>query len=202
MNDPTECHPKTDEFTILLDVDEVLADLHPAARLIINNIVQRDIPLAEFQEWDFEAVLDVEQRKIFQVEFGKPGLVSRLQPTEGSVQAVRGLRELGCNVVFVTTPNSNSRTWMRERWDWLIHHFDARHDDIMQVHAKHRVVGDVFVDDKPINVVRWADNHPTKQAFLWSRFYNELADKNIPRLRSWDELLEIAQHRGRPESAA
>jgi 5'(3')-deoxyribonucleotidase len=71
-------------------------------------------------------------------------------------------------VVAVTTRFKPSKTWAFERDAWLSELFGFNtDDDIIYTGAKELVYGDVFVDDKPDNIIKWKKRHPNGLAILF-----------------------------------
>lgn len=76
------------------------------------------------------------------------GFCLGMQVLPGVKDTLRSLREF-CDVIAVTAPFIKSKYWAYERALWLQTNlgFDPKHE-IVQTHAKNRVVGDILVDDK------------------------------------------------------
>jgi 5'(3')-deoxyribonucleotidase len=110
-----------------------------------------------------------------------------LNPYPEALEAVRRLRDLGADVIFATSPNYASSTWMWERKLWLRRHFDAPEEDVVFVHRKSVVRADAMVDDKPSAVESWLSENDG-HGMLWDAPYNRHAS-HLPRVTGWEEVL-------------
>lgn len=126
-------------------------------------------------EYDFGSLPGWEEiRDRYWSEVAKAvGFCGSFEPFPGAVEGVAALREVA-DVEFLTSPMHGSPTWVHERDAWLERHFGAHHRDVLHVRKKHRVKGDVFVDDYPQNVESWQQHHPNGTALMWTRPYNVL----------------------------
>jgi 5'(3')-deoxyribonucleotidase len=102
----------------------------------------------------------------------EPGFVSGIGWVDGAADAVRLFRRWGHDVLCVTSPYSGSRTWMRERLEWLEPLF--HHDDVLFVKGARKplVRGDVLVEDHPAIACAWLEANPEGKAILVDRPWN------------------------------
>jgi 5'(3')-deoxyribonucleotidase len=177
------------EIIVILDVDGVLAQFHETATMMINELFGRNISINDFERWGITSILKTEfEKEMFLKELQSPGFATSIMPYPEAQNAVKKLRELEVSVIFATSPNFQSLTWMRERQEWLEHYYSANVREIAQIHKKHLLIGDVFVDDRVKNVEQWAKANPGKKAILWDAPYN----KNITHLyktSDWDVII-------------
>jgi len=180
------------DVVLLLDVDGPLGDFHSEARNVANKLFGLNLTIDDFVTWDVTDILPTQEMKDkLNAAIAEPGFASRILPTAGSVEAVKELKQL-CEVVFVTTPHAHSRTWMRERQDWLHGHYGVNPDEIVHAFKKHHVVGDILVDDRPKTIARWEARHPQAHALLWTMPYNG-TDRGFRRASSWEKVILLVQ---------
>lgn len=167
-------------LNVLLDVDGVLADFLEAARRVTG------LPL-EGQEYDVFKPLTVVQRVAAWEKIVQPGVVSGMQPMPGALAAVQALEGMADVHVVTTAPDVAvfpfAIHWHRERLEWLHRVFGIEADRVTFTKQKHLVRGDVFIDDRPQNVRRWARANPEKRAILFGAPYN------VGGLAGWDAVL-------------
>lgn len=192
---------------ILLDVDGPLANFARSyfleAKRIVATTRAPDTPfarsVADIREWDLARGLGLThaERDLVVAALHRPGWVASLSRMPGAAAGVRALREAGHEIHFVTSPWPGHATWMHERVEWLVRHFDARHDEITFTHRKDRYRGDVFVDDKIEHVEAWSRASAVAGArrygaLLWDLPLNRNASPDVQRVDSWRRVLAIA----------
>lgn len=96
------------------------------------------------------------------------------------------------DILILTAPSAN-RGWYDARIEALRTKLNLHQDNVMVGRAKFRVSADLFVDDKPSNIIEWATDdrrRPSDRAVLLAWPYNEGIDlpPNASRLTP-DELL-------------
>ncbi len=176
----------------LVDVDGPLADFHGRAKDHINSKFGLNVTDSDFETWDVTAVLPTQaMRDQMNADIAMPGFASSLMPSPGSQDAIESLRSVS-KVLFVTTPHPESKTWMRERQDWLAKHFGAKPHDIIHIFDKSHVLGDMLLDDKPSNVELWQKRHPQAAGLLWDMLYNRDVN-HLTRVNSWETVLDIVR---------
>ena len=173
---------------VLIDVDEVIADFHGPILTTIEQVLNRKMAIEDFDQWDLFAAFNHEERTaIFEV-ISAPGFCRQFKPVEGAHDAVAELRTIA-DVTAVTRPFP-SPTWVWDRTWWLMHVFGFHEMEIINTAAKHRVVGDVFLDDHPENVTNWMKHHPTGVGLVWhTPVTRTLSQYDHLRVRDWDEFL-------------
>jgi 5'(3')-deoxyribonucleotidase len=161
--------------TVLLDVDGILADFIGAALLALRAESGLAYSRDDIYTWEvfdsLPAAAQSYKHVVYELLKSKLGCFS-MRVYDGAKEGVRRLQELA-DVVIVTSPFPDSDTWHSEREKWLRSHFGITREHVIHAQAKHHIKGDIFVDDKTANVVRWAEAHPAGQAMLWNMKYNE-----------------------------
>lgn len=179
---------------VLVDVDGVLTDCQTPLLEIANRVSGQSFTLDQLDRWNlFEAMgLDKDQTKQCYELMGASGWCSALRPYPEAQEAIERIRAYA-TVHFVTSPVHTSKTWAHERTMWLCEHFGARFDDVTSTSSKHRVAGDVLIDDKIKTIRRWQRSHPDGAAILFEAHGNRGEDWSR-RARHWadvESLLDI-----------
>lgn len=190
---------------VLLDCDGVLADFTGGILRVYNERYGTDFSHEDITDWDMAHCLGVPNRTIYGIA-SEPGFCANLKPLPGAEQALDDLNKIA-DVYCVTSPIHSSKHWMYERTEWLSSR-GVPYRRIIQGSAKHIIVGDVFIDDKPRSVQQWvyARNKRLGRtdgdgAFLWAQPYNnpdgclyEDSKGNITSWRRTDDWQEIIDY--------
>ena len=172
---------------ILLDCDGVLADFLTPAMRHLNFFSGHHYEPEDLHDWDVFSVYPRTCEERFYAACGVPGFCGGLDVIEGSRDFVEGLCYLG-EVYVVTSPMPNHPTWAFEREQWLRDHFGLPANRVIHTSAKHVCLGDVLIDDRPENVRRWQEAHPTGVGLLWDAPYNR-RDTRLQRVRGAEDAL-------------
>lgn len=175
---------------VLLDVDGVLANFVGATFAVLEAMGGPSYMEEDVVEWDLKKLLDGYEDRMMKV-WRSEGFCSRIVPYPGAVEGVARLHEVA-DVYYVTAPFYGAPHWMWERLNWLKGFFNATDYRVSFTHAKYLVNGDFMVEDRPMNIVKWAAAHPDKTVVIWNQPYTRSLDDppNSFRTRSWDALLE------------
>ena len=175
----------------LFDVDGVFAKFHDRARALIKEMFNLDLPLEAYVQWDVTSVLPEQRMKDeLNAAIAEPGFASSIEPYPEAQKAVVEVRRL-VSVRFVTTPHPKSRTWMRERSEWLAEKVGAEHREVIHAFDKVEIAGGLFLDDKPSHVRNWGQHHPYGVSLLWDQPYNRSSEADgLRRATSWEEVLD------------
>lgn len=177
---------------VLLDVDGVLCDfLSPFLRLL--KAMGIEVSEDDLDGWDvlhhvFQRGLAPRWESLEHLRTAVwnawGAALPDLQPYPEAIEAVDALRASGAEVYVVTAAMNP-----RRRNDWLARHFAIESDHVVYTAAKHLVVGDVFVDDRPENVASWARAH-VGHAVLFAHPFNRSASWSGLRGR-WDVVHQL-----------
>lgn len=195
-------------MNILLDVDGVLADFIGLALSEINRItwpLGKAFGRAAVVKRDMITALGLEDnRQEIESVFCELGFATRIEPIDGAVAGIKALAEAGNNIFAVTAPMPGSVSWTYERDKWLIDHFKIHPREVLHVrsYAKHLVTGDVFVDDDPDTVRRWAATNPDCLAVLFGQPHNVSERTDLVWVKNWSNLVSlIAEHKNEKAAA-
>lgn len=139
---------------VLCDVDNVLADFTGAACLEMSEVLGRNVLPSECKEWSFGYNFDLsaKQYRAWDSRIRRKGFCASIAPMPGAVSFIKRLEEVA-SVFFVTSPWEASPFWMPERAKWILEVFGRREDSVIHTSAKEMILGDVIIDDRPVNVL-------------------------------------------------
>lgn len=180
----------------LIDVDEVLADCNAKILSFLESHYGRRMSFEELlpeNGWDLWTYLPEDVREPLWQEMRKPGFCFGLEPFQEAFEAVAQLSAL--TDLYVVTAPFMSPTWVFERYKWLRFHFGIKPERVIVTQAKYACKGDFLLDDRPDNVTRWADSHPSGVAMLWNTPQNaRIQGLDDFRVDSWERVIEIVEN--------
>ena len=164
---------------ILIDCDDVLADLTLAVRGIIRDIkpelfegFEGSDPLWDGRNWDYFSYSRIKEisDKIWE-RMGESGFWSSLEETETARELLNIARGFGRIVICTSLVASDN--YVFERMRWLGEHFGiGRHEIVITAEKYLCLGGDVLIDDRPENVIHWSYrkllNGMTQLPILWT----------------------------------
>jgi 5'(3')-deoxyribonucleotidase len=176
---------------VLVDVDDVLTDFIGPAEREVSELLGRAWTVEELpaHEWRITSVLDSVQRAQLVERTGQPEWVAGLVPCPRAQAGIARLLEIA-EVVSVTAAIS----WAPTRIPWLEQHFGIPKALQIYTQAKHVCAGDVMIDDRPENVIRWAQHNPQGFPILWTTRENCRRDVPLPRSSSWDAIVGLVEN--------
>ncbi|WP_050614979.1 5' nucleotidase, NT5C type [Bacillus testis] len=148
--------------TIMLDMDDVLAQLGAAWIDIYNERYEDQLTTQHMTEWDTSLIVKPEcGKKVYEL-LREPGMFRYLQPTPYSQEVVRRLVERQYNILIVSdAPRGHAHCEFKANPDfvanpaddkraWLLEHFPMiPQENVFFGSQKYYVRGDILVDDKP-----------------------------------------------------
>lgn len=182
---------------LLLDVDGVIADCSTAVHKFAQRILGRELPGPEtWSEWDHASAMGLDEMDAQLFNFlakHDEEMPNSIQLYPGAAESVRALGE-HFEIVFCTTPWKGNKHWVPAR-DKLLEQFGC---DVVYTSAKHRVLGDVMLDDAPHNILRGG---PCKYYVLFDRPYNQELSVGRHRVKHLFELIGYAERLRQPARA-
>lgn len=178
---------------ILLDVDGVSADFIGKT---FHDLAAEGGPrhtAEDLTEWDLHTLVSEEWDPVMENFWHRHGWVAAMDPYPGAAEGIQRLRDAGHEVYFLTTAMHTAPYWMWERYQWLRRNMGADGRDVLFAAHKHLVGGDIFVDDKPDNILKWQKCHEGRSV-LWAQPWNRAAlyPADCVRTSRWEDLLSIA----------
>lgn len=153
--------------TILVDVDGVLANFYPAMLMVLRNNIEKNYPYEkillnmipkydDIREYWIENRLKQEHVSAIKKELTKSSFWRNLPEIEDAIWGVNKLKEMGYDILFVSTPTIECRDWERVRLEWLQNKFEwVTKKHLLPVFSKEYVDGDMMIDDYQGNVSKW-----------------------------------------------
>lgn len=156
--------------TIGLDVDGVLADWTQAALDGIDS----GLTIDDVDEFKLQRVLKrkcgPEVVKRFEAFVSRAEFTRHQKPLPWAHELVETARAFG-EVTIITSP-WRTPGWYDARVAWLKEQFGIDQDQILVGARKERTRYNVFVDDKPANCNKYADENPISCIFMPAWPYN------------------------------
>jgi 5'(3')-deoxyribonucleotidase len=168
---------------LLLDVDGVIADCSSPVHSFAENLLGRPLPdPASWTAWDHAEAMDLnkDEARAFHIGIRYSGIANEITFYPGAREIVHELAR-AFDLVFVTAEWKGMDSWVPAR-QRLLEPFSC---DVIFTHAKHRVKGDILIDDRRENVEH-EDNK--SRSFLFDRSYNRASTQK--RIFSLKEILE------------
>jgi len=132
--------------------------------------------LLNLGDWDYFKLLSRDETAEAFRALSKSEFWETIPPRPSAIATVNELRDRGHTIVFCTAPWEGCKTWEHIRRNWLKKHFNAKgKEDIIITAAKEFVYGDIFIDDKPENVLKWNKRWISKgcKSFLFETLSNK-----------------------------
>lgn len=157
---------------VLLDIDGVAASFIDGALPFASTLTGRPHHHDDIDQMMMEKALGLtdDQTEAFYRHVSAEGWCRSIPVYPGAQEGIARLREFAD--VHPVTFQFPSYYWVREREAWLKEHFDIDPNDVIHTNAKHRISGDVFVEDKTANLVKWK-KYQRGHGVLFRRRYNQ-----------------------------
>lgn len=154
------------DFTVLVDMDGVLENLHEVWIDWLNIRYDTNVKVADLEEWDISTVFpDLSRNQIF-APLREEGLWRNVEPLGGAAEVIEGFQDSGFKVVVLTAAHPDTVVL---KYQWLREHFPMiKYNDVIFANQKQLVMGDVLIDDAPHNLIGGGYNK-----FLFDAPYNE-----------------------------
>ena len=172
---------------IALDVDGVLADVI-VSWINYSNSIRPHISKNQVTDWEFWKKFDINPFDFYsELSYCWKNWES-LPPTEENLSSTtKNLSTLG-QVDIVTARERSTDSFVK---NWLDFH-DISYDNYVSVidgPMKADLDYDVFIDDSPLNAVKFLDNN--KKVILYSQPWNmHISNHNLDRITSLSEAIE------------
>lgn len=179
--------------SVLLDVDGVVADFVDPVLDLINEVGGYDYSPSDITQWDIRAALELDNYEWAEVVnlIQTDGFADRLKLYHGAKDGIAMLKADGHEIDFVTSDWRGSKSWVYDRNHWLVKHFGSVGKNVTHTSRKHKVSGDILVEDKWQNALAWSEANPEGRAVIWDRPWNREFHEGphgIVRVSSWGEI--------------
>ncbi len=169
---------------VILDADGVVFEWMPH----ILRSVGSSIDWASVRTYDVLGLLDNWKAQQARTLLAEPSWWSQVPLIYGAQQGVQALRSAGHSILWATSPWIDCYGWESVRRARLMKEFESNHDEIMMGAPKHRIMGDILIEDNVENAVRWAARNENGLPLLFIQPYNEGATNRIPRI-DWSDVI-------------
>lgn len=174
---------------VLLDVDGVVADCGSAMHRLAESFFGMRFPApSTWTEYDVTKSLGLQAADVKRFwELARSTVwADSIDLYPHALAGVSALRE-HADVAFCTSPWRGNASWCHYRYELLHRHFPGV--DVIQTSAKHRIVGDYLVEDKPEMVAlggrgRW-------RGLLWDQPYNRATSVDARRVFCWGDVIKV-----------
>lgn len=176
--------------TVLLDVDDVLADCSPVVHKFAEELFDRILPgPATWFSYEFAEGMGLskEEGELFEEMCKRASFPWRIDLNHGAKEFVEDLLDADVDVCFVTKPWGGLACWVPAREQLLATHFPTL--DVIYTGAKERVQGDVLLDDSPHNIRK-----NLARAVIFHRPWNSTL-QGAPRAHDYTEALALIKNR-------
>ncbi len=180
---------------LAIDCDGVLADWMMYVIPIVNNLFNKNITKKDLISWDLYDLLKEKSAKTKLYDYlNTTDMILHLEPFSEALEGIKKLKEIA-EIYIVTSPMMNYPNWIIHRNEWLKKHFKIDKNNIVNTAAKYLIQADIFIDDKPENVVNWA-NYKNNSDFgypvLWEHDYiNVKLDERVIHTNNWGDIIEL-----------
>jgi len=170
-------------LTILVDVDDVVADLVPEW-LSRYNFTYRDfVKPSDITTWEISDFAKQCSSDEFYEYLHDPELYRYVQPVSGAKDGIRAIRDRGHEVIFAT---SCCHIQMSPKFQWMIRHGflkDRDEDHFIPIRKKHLLIADALIDDGVHNLEK-VDGIKVVFDRPWNRSYTQYDY----RMTGWDDV--------------
>jgi 5'(3')-deoxyribonucleotidase len=194
MTGPSEPDPEDSAFLagnrvrVLFDVDSVIANLVQVFVSAIEAAGIRVLPKGWLpRQFDIAAELGFtknEEKRMYDM-LQLPGVANTVLPYAGAIAGVKRVARIA-DAFFVTTPLRGSPTWVYDRNSWLVRHFgEELGSKWVYTEHKYAVFGELLVDDKPENCMKFEKAWPGSIGLRWLPQGQPVVD-GLYNVNSWD----------------
>lgn len=189
------------KIRILVDCDGPLSDFEGSALDLVERETGKRYDRDQLTSWDTFGCLGLTNfYALMRADVETNGFCLRMKEVPGSAPALKFMNEIG--EVFVVTASFDAYNWDLDRRMWLNTKFGIDKEHIIQTSAKHVVDGDLFIDDRPENIVSWIEAHPKGYALLWDLPHNhgfnlnsidKYCQNRVERALSWPHVIYMIE---------
>lgn len=181
---------------ILLDMDAITVDFFGPLLAEYYHRTGEYIHIDQITEWDMGKNV-THRDKLFQI-FHEPGFFENLPPIPGAIATIEDFIHSGHEVVIVSAPCTPHSA--AEKIKWCSKHLpfiDPKNIILCHHNQKHRVNGDVIIDDNAETATKYVQAHPKAIALTLAYAYNNIHPTPYtlraggPSDTSWSQIKDI-----------
>lgn len=167
--------------TIIIDMDDVLADASARILEIFNELNETSVDKNFFNERDFYEFINSNGHKPYRPQLFEPGFFGNLKVMPDAQEVVKELSEK--HNVYVVSAATEFPNSLREKYDWMAEHFPfISWKNFMLCGDKSIVKGDVMIDDHEKNLKTFQG-----ETLLYDAMHNKLLT-GYHRVYNWQEI--------------
>lgn len=173
---------------VLCDVDGPLADLHPEWLRLYNRDWDDHLSPGDVTAWEIDQFVKPACGKRIYDYLRDPFLYDSVAVVPGALEGLRAIRDMGHRLVFLTAANEDM---VRPKARWLMRHRIVRGThagmkNVVFAQDKSLVMGDVLIDDYPVNLLASS----ARVKILWDAPHNRSWDNGgLVRVHAWDKVV-------------
>lgn len=170
------------KLEVLIDLDSTVVHLDKKWYGTWNERTGDDLHPEKVDTWDTHLYCKNQDKAFYQI-LNEPGFFRDLEPIAGALDAVKHLFDQGHELYIITSsPNGG----MHDKKLWVKDHLPfIKPKHVMMVDVKHKVHGDVLIDDAPHNIIDYRKAWPTSLIVGIEYRYN----RTNPEVRAAVDLL-------------
>ena len=175
------------KLTILVDVDNVLEDLHTPWVNAINAKYGTNVKPDDIKSWGIESYFPTLSRTQVFSPLHKEQFWKNMKPMHDALYYLADLIADGHKLYVVTSSHPDT---VKYKYDFLRRYYEPvfSYNDIIIAHDKQMVKGDVLIDDAPHNLE--GGNY---KGLLMDSPHNRTYDETVhgfKRVHNWKEIYE------------
>ena len=143
-------------MVILIDMDNVVADLYTKWLAVYNKEYDDNLRSEEIVSWNIETYARKCSPKEFHTIVERAEFFADLEVFPHAIEVTQRLQQAGHDLYFVTATPYENPTGGYDKCNWVdkyFPHIGKAH--VIQAHHKHMIKGDVLFDDGPVNLVNF-----------------------------------------------
>jgi 5'(3')-deoxyribonucleotidase len=177
---------------VLVDVDQVVADLYPSWFGRYNKEYSDDLHTDRVTSWNMEQFVKPECGKDIFRYLSQRDLYDDVLPVHGALEGINHIRSLGFRVVFLTASNlhmgGRKLQWLIEHGFLTVEKDQHHHHDYVECVDKSLFapVGSFMIDDYPVNLRPYQG-----QRVLFTQPHNANLDtvsEGMVRVNNWAQV--------------
>jgi 5'-nucleotidase len=159
------------KLTILCDMDGIVTDLLKKWLDRYNTDHGDDLAVVDIKGQIHEHVKPEVGTKIYDY-IKEPGFFDDLEPIPGAIKTLTALVMEGHNV-FLATAHADNPQCASAKIRWAQEHLGFSRKQVILIHAKHLLRGDVFIDDTSKKIKAYKEAWPDSSVLTIAYPYNE-----------------------------
>lgn len=188
------------KLTILCDMDGIITDLLTKWLNRYNDDHDDDLTIADIKTWNVSDAVKPEVGDEIYKYIEEPDFFEDLAPIPGAIKALSLFNAEGHDV-RIATAHADNPNCAAAKIRWVQEHLGFSRKQVILIHPKHMLKGDVFIDDTPKKLKAYKDAWPDAKTVTIAYPYNGESKKyvdlyaeawNKPR-HAWKDITQYIQ---------